>query len=134
MMPTQAASISKATTPGETHGLSALDWIGTVIAGFAVVALLVFPVVVAPTFESMFRDFGGEVPGLTRMVLSTGFAPALALLPLACLVTAFGFRRTAAIRERRTLIAFAFLLSLTAKTLCVVGLCLPIFELADTIH
>jgi hypothetical protein len=123
--------------PGQTaevEPLTILDSIGIVVVCSALCALFVFPFTLAPSFEVMFRDFGGEPSALTRWVLSKWFAPALATVPAACVAAALGFRRTAPIRERRSLVVAAFVLALGALALCLIGLYLPIVELAGSIQ
>ena len=114
------------------EGLTALDWIGLVVAFLAASFCLAFPVAVLPTFAKMFQDFGGTLPALTRLMF-TGWLPALlGLAPLAPLALALDSKRP--VGARRALIVGAFVLALAADAVCLGAMYLPIFELAGNVR
>jgi len=109
---------------------TALDWIGTVVAGCSIAAMVLFPV---GSFGAMFRDLGAreELPLLTRMALSPWFRVAFALPAVAAI--ALGLRAPRPMAQRRAWIAVAFVLGGVGLGLCVVAMYLPIFEIAGKI-
>ncbi len=104
------------------------------MTALTIVMLLVLPRVAAPHFEQMFRELGGEMPALTRFVLSFWGAPVLSIIPLGCMSTALFFRRSAPIGERRILLVVAFGLTVVGSAIYLLGLYLPIFTIADQIQ
>jgi hypothetical protein len=112
--------------------LTALDWIAVVLTTKLVVALELFPHLIAPRFAAMFADLGTvQLPLLTRLTLSVWFPTLLALLPLGMVVTALARRQV--IARRRGLIVVAFLFGLAALGVCVVGTYLPVLQLAASV-
>lgn len=109
--------------------LNALDYVAAIVAGLASFALAVFPFIAA-SFARVFKDLGGELPLFTRIVL-VPWQPVLALVSGAAIV--YGLRARRPIRSRRMMLAGAFALAFFSFTACVVGLYLPIFEMADNI-
>jgi len=121
-----------AATKAAAGSFTILDWLGTIVAGGAVVALLVFPGF-AGHFEAMYRDFGdGALPLLTLMVLRPWVPPLLAVPPLVLLV--LGLRPAPSLGRRRLLVVAAFVLASLLVALCVAGVYIPIFELAGDIR
>ncbi len=118
---------------GASSELTALDWIAVVLAGLLALSLVAFPLAVTPAFAAMFRDFGGPLPWLTRLVLRPWLAPALALAPAGLLALGLGPRAAASIGQRRALVVAAFVLGLGAVALCLLALYAPIFALAGAI-
>jgi type II secretory pathway component PulF len=118
----------------QSDGLSALDWIGAIAAAVVACFSLAVPIVVAPGFAAMFADLGGEIPGLTRLVLSTWFPPLFAVPPVALLAGAMMPGKARSIGARRGLIAGAFLAALFGVALCLYGLYAPILDLAGKIR
>ncbi len=112
--------------------LTALDWIAVVLSGLLALSLVTLPLAVAPAFAAMFRDFGGPLPAVTRLVLQPWLAPALSLAPVGLLAAALS-RPHASLRERRVLIVAAFVLGLGAGAFCLCSLYAPIFALAGAI-
>ncbi len=112
--------------------LTAFDWIGIVLV--AVVASLLFtvPIASAPTFEKMFREFSVELPPLTRLVLRPWFAIGGGLASLA--TCALAAKRSLSIAKRRLFIVLGFVVGLAAIALCLIGLYLPVFQLAGSIQ
>jgi hypothetical protein len=110
-------------------GFTALDWFGTVAAGFGALALLTFPIA-GRSFATMLRDFGSpeHLPALTKLAVSWWFPMALALPVAAALV--FALRQDLALRKRRACIVAAFILGGIALAVCVIGVYLPVFSLA----
>ena len=113
--------------------LTALDGIAAVITSVAIAGLLTIPLWLAPHFAAMYQALGGEIPLLTRAVLSPWFGPGCALLPLASLGYALAARK-ATLHSRRRLIVLGFVLAAGAGALCLVGLYLPLFSLAGAIE
>jgi hypothetical protein len=113
--------------------LSALDGIAVVITGLQAAFLFVFPWLVGRSFQNMFADFGmaSPLPLLTRLALTVWFpmtlgattatGPVLGAIPAVPLTI-----------RRRALIA-AFVFGCAAIGACLVGLYLPIFDLAGKI-
>ena len=110
--------------------LTALDWIGAVVAGLGVLFLFQFPLMSAH-FAKMFADFGGELPAVTRLGLTLWFPMILGAMPLVWLVAALGpwFR----LGVRRALIVFAFVEGLASAAFCLYAMYAPIFALAAAI-
>jgi hypothetical protein len=110
-----------------------LDWIGTVVAGLFGLGLLAFPLV-ARHFAAMFRDLGSSnhLAGLTSLVVSTWF-PMLLGLVVVTGITA-GVRNTLPLAKRRALIVGAFIFGAVGFGVCLVGLYLPIFAIADAVR
>lgn len=122
-----------ATDPSTTKlaAFTVMDWVGVVGAGLAVLGLLAFPMVAA-SFSAMYADFGGSsLPALTNFV-TLPFTPLLlASVPLGLLI--FGLRPGVSLGHRRVQVVAAFVLSWIFVAVSVVGLYLPIFEIAGAI-
>jgi hypothetical protein len=110
--------------------LTAFDWIGVLASSMTVLVLLALPLW-ARAWERTFREFGSELPLLTRLVLSWWFPPLLGLC--AVLAIGQGLRPRQRIGLRRMWIAGAFAIGAFAIGVCLVGLYLPIFEIAGKI-
>ena len=110
-----------------------LDWLGTVVAGFSAVGLLLFPVA-GRSFGSMFRDLGSgsHLPTLTTLAISGWFPMLLGLLVGTGVVV--GVRPTVPLARRRILIVGAFVLGGIGFGLCLVGVYLPIFAIAGAVR
>ena len=67
----------------------------SVIGGFALIVLIALVVFLVPVFENVFKDFGGELPLITRMTvaLSDFMIHRWYLMLAAVVATAFAFRR-----------------------------------------
>lgn len=100
------------------------------IADFFAALVAFFGVVLAPTYSGMFRDFGGELPLLTRLFLQP-------LVPIAVSAGLMLFTGTALLFPRRAariaLCAVAAFVALLTITLFFVAMYLPIFSLAGNI-
>jgi hypothetical protein len=106
---------------------------GIVIASFAAIGLMLFPVAGA-TFSGMFKDVGAgkDLPLLTKLATSAWF-PLLLVLPIvACL--ALGLRRKSPLVVRRAWIVGAFALGCVSFALCLVGMYLPVFAIANAVR
>jgi len=118
--------------PPSAAPLTALDWIGAALAWLLALALLLFPLVVLPSFRAMFSDLGGELPQLTRLVLTPW--PALGLGATAAASTAAGVALLrSGVGLRRGLIVAGFFVALLGLGLCLAGVYLPIVELAGAV-
>ena len=114
-----------------SHDLTVLDWIGVAIAALAAAALASFPVTIAPTFRGMFHDFSTALPGVTSLVLTSWWAPTIALVAGGCVATAIGLHYQLTLGRRRLLVLLGFLIALTGVGITVIGMYLPIFQVAD---
>jgi hypothetical protein len=112
--------------------LTALDGIAVFLTGLLAAGLVAFPFAVGRSFERLFADFGAtSPPALTRLVLSVWFPCALGALVaggpvLACIPA------VPLVYRRRVLVA-AFVLGCVSVGVCLVGLYLPVFALAEGI-
>ena len=113
-----------------TRDLTALDFVAAIVAGLAAFVLAVFPFIAA-SFAKVFKDLGGEVPLLTRIVL-VPWQPVVALASAAAIV--YGLRGRHPIKKRRMSLAGAFALAFFTFSGCVIALYLPIFALAGSIR
>jgi type II secretory pathway component PulF len=107
--------------------LGTVDVVFLCISPALVLALLTLRVLWVPRLALMFRDFGGELPFSTRLVLSSGFAPAVAAAVV--LLVALGtWRRWTGLLVAATVVA--------AGAIAVVfwGMYAPIFALAGAIQ
>jgi hypothetical protein len=129
-MVTPEAEVTKA--DGSAQQFTVLDWIGTVVAGSTGLGLLLFPFA-SRTFASMFRDFGpaANLPALTRLVISGWFPMLLGLVVIAGVVA--GVRRAGSLSKRRAVLVGAFVLGGVSFGVCLVGLYLPIFAIANAV-
>lgn len=118
----------------ERSELTVLDWIGVIMTAGTVVALIVLPRVAAPWFEIMYRDLGGEMPALTRFVLSAWGGPVLSIIPAALLFVGLVLQKDAPIAQRRLLLVLAFVATVIGSALYLFGLYLPIFTIAGNIQ
>jgi len=124
---------AQAQPPTDVHGgsFTALDWLGALWTGFAVLGLLAFSMA-AGSFRAMYADFGDvDLPALTVFVTQPWAPPVLAVGPLVLLI--LGFRTRLGLGWRRFSIATAFLLSSMLIAACLWGAYLPIFNLAGAI-
>lgn len=86
------------------------------VTGICVLFCAVFPFVIAPIFEKMFRDYYG-LPALTELGLTTWFPLVLAAVPAAVLGLAL-------VASRR-LLWVACALSIAAALVCTGSMVLP---------
>ena len=110
---------------------STLDRMGTVAALFAALALLSFPIF-GHNFATMFQDFGSpeHLPTLTRLAVTWWFPVSLGLLVTAVILAGGS---PLPLKVRRACIVVAFLVGCIGLGLCVVGVYLPVFQLADAV-
>lgn len=113
--------------------LTALDWIAVAVVLFPSGFLFLFPVAVAPAFEQMFQDFGGELPTLTTLVLTRWVTPVLGLVPVTLAAAAILQPRWT-LQRARLVTALAFVLALAGGAACFAALYLPIFALAGNVR
>ena len=116
-----------------TQALSILDWIGIVLTVPATLTLFVFPIAIAPSYLSMFADFGGELPAITRLVLSPWFTPMLGLIPVGLLIGAWraGLDRIGVLRA---LVVAAFVSGMVGVAFTWIALYQPMSAMADAIQ
>ena len=107
------------------------DVLGTAFAVVFVIGLFAFPVI-AKSFLAMYAEFEVELPGLTKLVLTSWFPPTLALLP--AFLVANGMRTSLGMPKRRLSIFAAFLLSSAMFAACLWGIYAPVFRIADAIE
>lgn len=112
----------------------AVDWVAAVVSIAGVFASIGFAYLVMPSVIQMFRDFGGELPLLTRMVLSRGFLGLVMLGQTALMVGGVALRVMQKKRSGRILLVSSGLISLGMLVLIVIGTYMPIFALADSIR
>ncbi len=123
--------MERATHPSRTRegvrALSFLDGLGAGITAMALLALVYF-LLHADSFAGMYRDFGGRLPPLTRLVLHPAWSIAaplvVALLAGCTLVARTGFRYV--------MVAIAAL-ALLAVAVSYVGAYQPIWAFAGNI-
>jgi len=108
------------------------DWLAVGAVGLAVLFCLQWPFLAAPQFAKMFADFGGELPDLTQLALTTWFPLMLGLNPASVVFHALSQKHTLA--RRRLLIGAALVLSLGFNALLLVAMYLPIFSIAGKIE
>lgn len=113
--------------------MASLDGVLISIGMLALALLLVLQGVVAPTFASMFRDFGGELPALTRLALGWSLAGVGAGLWLVCTSAGTALVLTGHRAAGRTALAAAILLTFAASGLLLVALYLPVFQIAGAV-
>ena len=110
--------------------LTALDWIGALLAGALTAGLFGFPLVVVPTWRATLAELGGPIPGLTRLVLEAWFTPALGVVAVGLLVAA----GTGGLTRRRAAVVAAFMWAAACLAMALVALYLPFFQLAGNIE
>lgn len=115
------------------ESFTTFDWVGVILTGFATLGLLLFPFV-GRTFSVMFEDLSdkGALPLLTRLATSAWF-PLLLALP-GGVGLALCLQRRRPLGHRRACIVGAFVFCGIAIALCIVGVYLPLFKLADAVH
>ena len=106
------------------------DWIAAIAAALEASALFVFPLV-GRSFAAIFRDFGGELPSLTKLAISLWFPLLLAALVGAAI--AIGAHTKTSAPVRRGMLVGAWVTGGLALGACVVGLYWPIFAIAGAI-
>jgi hypothetical protein len=113
--------------------VTALDGIAVLLTALLAAVLVAFPFVVAPHYEAMFRDFGASpLPPLTRLVLSARIPIGLGATTATSAV--LGCVPAIPRGVRRGVIVGAFVIGCAGIAVCLVGLYLPIFRLADSIQ
>lgn len=112
--------------------LTALDGIAVALTGLLATVLFAFPYLVGRHFRLMFDDFGtASLPALTNLALSTWFPSVLGAVTAIGPAVA-GIPSISLARRRRVVVA-AFVFGCAAFAMCLVGMYLPIFDLADNI-
>jgi hypothetical protein len=112
--------------------LTSLDGIAVFLTGLVAAGLFAFPFAVGRHFGAMFADFGSApLPPLTGLAVSVWFPCALGAMVaggpvLACIPAV-------PLAYRRRVLVAAFVLGCVSVGVCVVGVYLPLFELADKI-
>ena len=80
----------------------------------------------------MFADFGGELPWLTKIVLTPWPALAASVVATGAVVIGLALGRLA-MGSRRALIVAGFFIALGGLGVCVAGVYLPIVEIAGAV-
>jgi hypothetical protein len=112
--------------------LTALDGIAVFLTGLLTVVLVAFTFWVAPSFASMFRDFGNtSLPLLTRLALSRWFP--LTLAATTAIGPALAYIPAIPLRVRRWTLVAAFVFGGAAAAVCLEGMYAPIFDLAGKV-
>jgi len=114
--------------------LTRFDQVGAWASLILVASLLAMPISVTPHFAGMFTDFGGELPWITRAVLSGWLPPIAAVLPGALLLGALLTRDRLDLAWRRFMLLTSFVTGFCGVALVIAGLYAPIFALADKVH
>ncbi len=116
------------------ESFTTLDWVGTIVAAFAGVGLLLFPLA-GRSYAAMYRDFGSheQLPALTKLATSGWFPTVLATVVVSCMVLGV-FRPGTPLSVRRAWIVGAFLVGCAGFALCLVGTYLPVFALAGAVR
>ncbi len=112
--------------------LSALDWIAFGLAVLGVFFCLQFPFGLAGTYAKMFRDFGGELPVITRLALSVWFPLLLGAVPVLPLVLSLDSKR--GLGTQRAMVVVGFFSAMAAVTLLMLAMYAPIQQLAGQIQ
>jgi type II secretory pathway component PulF len=113
--------------------LTAADWMGVAIVVAGVGICWLFPLLIAPRFAQMFRDFGNaSLPRITQLGLTAWFPPLLGAVPLALLLVGVAVRMP--LGKRRAAIVGSFVLAAGAIGACIGSMYAPIFELAGKIQ
>jgi hypothetical protein len=113
--------------------LTALDGIALFLTGLLASVLFAFPYVVGPSFRVMFDEFCRKdaLPPLTNLALSVWFPSVLGAVtasgPAFCGISSIS------LAYRRGVLVAAFVFGCAALAVCLVGMYLPIFELAGKI-
>ncbi len=110
-----------------------LDWAGIVVSAAAILALLTFTVVVAPTWRAMLSDFGSVLPVVTSLALTSWFAPTAAVPALAALVIAF-VAPELSMPRRRLAVVVALAVACASAGFIVAALHLPTISMADALR
>ncbi len=114
--------------------LSTLDRFAIVAALFSTLSLVAFPIGVAPAWQSMLADLGGEMPVITGLVLCPFFTPLLAVVPIILLAISWTGRLRYPIGVRRGLVAAAFAWATAAVAFTLMAMYQPVFQMADAIR
>ncbi len=118
----------------DSKRVTVLDGILMVGAILSSCVVLVFPLFVVPSFLAMYRDFGSQLPVITRLVVSGGYS--LVSLALVTLGTLGGIGLVLAGRRGPGRIALvgAVGVALTVCAFAIMGLYLPVFEMAGAVR
>lgn len=111
-----------------------LDWIGLVVVLLLNGFLVTWPALIAPTYRAMFSEFATELPLFTRLALSLWLPLGFVALSVGLVTAAALLRTNLGIGNRRALAVLAFVVALAGVATCIVGVYLPIFQLAGAIE
>jgi type II secretory pathway component PulF len=109
------------------RSITILDVVLICLTGAFVLALFALRLVWLPAVGEMLEDFGGTLPGSTRLVLSMAFTPGAAMIAASFVALGFWLRRTLPFLLGALVAGGAILLVLW-------GSYAPIFELAGKIE
>ena len=108
------------------------DIIGLAFGAFGPVWSVAGVLKVAPVSAKIYADFGGKLPVLTELCLSIWFPITLGLVPLA--VVGLGIVGNAARWTRAILMGVVILLTFALPAIFLVGLYLPILDIAAAVR
>lgn len=115
-------------------GLGVIDAIGLALAAIGVVVVWAVQLFAVPAFAEMFRDFGGELPPLTLIVMAPHLALGCTAIALLCAAAGIAARLASPTRAGTALIALAAAIPMITVPLMVYGLYLPVFEIAAAVR
>jgi type II secretory pathway component PulF len=120
------------TPAGPRARLAPADYVSLAITGAALAALVLLAAVWLPSMTRMYRDFGGTLPRLTRLVVANFWTPGCALfLGTTAAVAALVPMRQAV---RTALLVTVATLAVLAVATVVAGAYLPLFQLAGAVR
>jgi hypothetical protein len=100
-------------------------------SGAGLVFFVALGIVWVPSLARLYADFGGVLPGLTRLVLTRTWVGGGALLIVA---GALGGALAPARRARISLLVVALTIAVLAAAATLFGAYLPLFQLADAVR
>ena len=103
-------------------------------AVISVGVMLVFPLFVVPSFINMYQDFGSQLPAITQVVISGTFSLVSCGLALVCAAAGIGLVLAGQRVPGRVGLLAAVAVTLLVCAFVVMGLYLPIFQLAGAVR
>lgn len=110
---------------------TAFDWIGVAMVGMKIPGFIGVAIA-SPFLLKMYKDFGTELPGLTKLCLSI-WAPLLATLLTAAPFVAALVPAEMALTKRRMLLGISYAISVIFLILCIIALYLPVLNMVNAI-
>lgn len=111
------------------RALGGFELITLSVSAVGTIGIWFLQVAIVPRFALMFRDFGGELPLTTKLVVQPFAASVATLVALALAVTGAALRSTGQARTGAVLLALAALTPLVSAGLMTLALYLPVFAL-----